>query len=256
MFSDLSIGILLPFVGTVVGASCVLFAKNGFSLLIQRMLGGFAAGVMVAASVWSLLIPAMDYSSDMGAASFFPAVMGFWLGVFGLMITERLVTKLNLCGISNRNDKTKITLIMVLAVALHNFPEGMAVGVAYAALISGDDSVTAASALALSIGIAVQNLPEGAVVSLPLRSKGRFKAFGCGVLSGVVEPIGALLTVALSWLFLPVLPYFLGFAAGAMMYVVVQDLVPDCVNEKGSDTGAVFFSLGFSLMMILDVIFS
>ncbi len=255
MFADLFIGISLPFFGTVIGSSSVLFARNGFNTFVQRMLGGFAAGVMVAASVWSLLIPAMDYSSDMGAASFFPAVFGFWLGVFGLMVTERLVSRLNLCGISNRSDKAKSTMIMVLAVALHNFPEGMAVGVAYAALISGDDTITAASALALSIGIAVQNLPEGAVVSLPLRRAGRLKAFGCGVLSGIVEPIGAILTIALSWIFLPVLPYFLGFAAGAMMYVVVQDLVPDCSSEKSSDTGAVFFSLGFSLMMSLDVVF-
>ncbi len=255
MFADLFIGISLPFLGTVIGSSAVLFAKNGFNAFVQRVLGGFAAGVMVAASVWSLLIPAMDYSSDMGAASFFPAVSGFWLGVFGLMLTERLVSKLNLCGVSNRGDKAKSTLVMVLAVALHNFPEGMAVGVAYAALISGDESVTVAGALALSIGIAVQNLPEGAVVSLPLRRAGRLKAFGCGVLSGIVEPIGAILTIALSWLFLPVLPYFLGFAAGAMMYVVVQDLVPECANDGGSDIGAVFFSLGFSLMMTLDVVF-
>lgn len=255
MLSDLIIGVSLPFAGTVIGSSSVLLSKNGLNMSVQRVLSGFAAGVMVAASVWSLLIPAMDYSSDLGAISFFPAVMGFWLGVFCLMFTERMVTRLNLFGISKRNEKAKSTLIMVLAVALHNFPEGMAVGVAYAGLLCGEESITAAGALALSIGVAVQNLPEGAVVSLPLRNGGRFKAFGCGVLSGIIEPVGAVLTIALSRVFIPVLPYFLGFAAGAMMFVVVSELVPETSSDSHSDKGTVFFSLGFSLMMALDVAF-
>ena len=249
---DLIIGVSLPFWGTLFGAACVLFAKNGVSDRFQRIISGFAAGVMVAASVWSLLIPAMEHVSYMGILSFVPAVVGFWLGIFTFAAAERIIGRLNFLT----DDKSlKTVLVTVIAVVIHNFPEGMAVGVVYAGLVNGNVTVSKAAALALSIGIAVQNIPEGAIVSLPLKSAGcgKFKAFGYGVLSGVVEPIGAVITILLFGLFAPVLPYFLGFAAGAMLYVVVEELIPNMSGGKNSDISTLFFAAGFSIMMSLDV---
>ena len=254
MYIESAIGILLPLFGTLIGSACVFLSNNSFTGSIQKLLSGFAAGVMVAASVWSLLIPSVEYASKLGFLSFVPAVVGFWLGIVILMMTERAVMRLNILGLSVRTGAVKATAVTVLAVTLHNFPEGMAVGTVYAALLSGDTSVSAVDAIVLSAGIAVQNLPEGAVISLPLKAIGasRGKAFVLGALSGVVEPLGAVLTIALSSLFLPVLPYFLGFAAGAMIYAVVEELLPDAAEGK-SYLCTISFAAGFSLMMALDV---
>ena len=255
MFKDMIIGILLPFFGTVAGALPVLFTGKVFSRNVGNLLSCFAAGVMVAASVWSLLIPAIECSSAYSRFAFLPATVGFWAGVFCLILTDRLVMSLFRDRMCMRSGKYKSTLVLVLAVALHNFPEGMAVGVAYAGLISGSTNLSVATAFALSLGVAVQNVPEGAVVSLPLRASGmnRGKAFMCGVLSGVVEPIGAVLTILLSFLFVPVLPYFLGFAAGAMVSVVVGELIPESYEQSASAKNTLLFACGFTVMMMLDV---
>ena len=257
VFYDLLLGISVPFLGTVLGSLSVMFSKKSFNPILQRALEGFAAGVMVAASVWSLLIPDIEFGDNKGALSFVPALFGLWLGIIAIVITERLIMMLSKNSVIKNESSAKRTFVTALAVALHNFPEGMAVGVVYSGLLSGDDTVSVAGALALSVGIAVQNLPEGAVVSLPLRALGvsRRKAFLYGVLSGVVEPVGALMTVALSALFIPLLPYFLGFAAGAMIYVVVEELIPNQEGGRSPDIGTVFFVVGFSIMMTLDVAF-
>ena len=224
---------------------------------LQRILTGFAAGVMVAASIWSLLIPSMNYSSHMGTLAFVPALVGFWGGMLFLLLLDHIIPHLHLnsscpegvcCGLGK-------STMMVLAVALHNLPEGMAVGVVIAGWMAGDAEISAAAALALSLGIAIQNLPEGAIISLPLKSNGmkKGKAFGYGVLSGLVEPIGAVLTILLARLVLPVLPYLLSFSAGAMLYVVVEELIPEMSEGEHSNLGTIFFAVGFSLMMVLDV---
>ena len=212
---------------------------------------------MVAASVWSLLIPAMEHSDDMGALAFVPAIVGFWLGIALVFVSERLVLNFGAKGYCKNQNSFRRTLITAAAVTLHNFPEGMAVGVVYSGLISGDENASIASALALSVGIAIQNLPEGAVVSLPLHASGvgRTRSFALGVLSGVVEPFGALLTLLLSAWFVPALPYFLSFAAGAMMYVVADELIPAVKDSGRPEAGMLIFAIGFSLMMSLDVVF-
>ena len=239
------LGILIPFLGTTLGAACVFFMKKSLGDLVQRALAGFAAGVMVAASIWSLLIPAIEQSEDMGKLSFLPAFIGFWVGVLFLLMLDRLIPHLHVGSNQTEGPKSKLgrTTMMVLAVTLHNIPEGMAVGVMYAGFLAGSSQITAASALALSLGIAIQNFPEGAIISMPLRAEGESKgrAFWGGVLSGVVEPIGAVLT------------YFLSFAAGAMLYVVVEELIPEMSQGRHSNIGTVFFALGFSVMMVLDV---
>ena len=251
------IGIMIPFLGTTLGASCVFFMKKTLSDLIQRSLAGFAAGVMVAASIWSLLIPAIEQSEDMGKLSFLPAFIGFWVGVLFLLLLDRLIPHLHVGSEQAEGPKSKLghTTMMVLAVTLHNIPEGMAIGVVYAGFLAGNTQITAASALVLSLGIAIQNFPEGAIISMPLRAEGesKGKAFLGGVLSGVVEPIGALLTVALAGLLVPLMPYFLSFAAGAMLYVVVEELIPEMSQGKHSNIGTIFFAAGFSVMMTLDV---
>ena len=251
------LGILIPFLGTTLGASCVFFMKNTFSDLIQRSLAGFAAGVMVAASIWSLLIPAIEQSESMGKLSFLPAFIGFWSGVLFLLLLDRLIPHLHVGSEQAEGPKSKLgrTTMMVLAVTLHNIPEGMAVGVVYAGFLSGNTQITAASALALSLGIAIQNFPEGAIISMPLRAEGERKgrAFLGGVLSGVVEPIGAVLTLLAAQLVIPALPYLLSFAAGAMLYVVVEELIPEMSQGRHSNLGTVFFAVGFSVMMVLDV---
>ena len=250
-------GILIPFIGTTLGAACVFFMKKTLGRSVQRALAGFAAGVMVAASIWSLLIPAIEQAESMGAISFIPAAVGFWIGVLFLLVLDHLIPHLHVGSDQAEGPKSKLgrTTMMVLAVTLHNIPEGMAVGVMYAGFLAGNTQITAAGALALSLGIAIQNFPEGAIISMPLRAEGESKgrAFFGGVLSGVVEPIGAVLTILAAQLIIPTLPYLLSFAAGAMLDVVVEELIPEMSQGQHSNIGTVFFAVGFSLMMVLDV---
>lgn len=254
---EIFIGILIPFVGTSLGAACVLFMKGGLNQKVQKALAGFAAGVMVAASVWSLIIPAIEKSEHMGKWSFVPAVTGFWLGIIFLLLLDHIVPHLHINSDIPEGPKSNLkkTTTMVLAVALHNIPEGMAVGVVYAGLKSGNAVITASGALALSIGIAIQNFPEGAIISLPLRAEGMSRKKAClyGILSGVVEPIGAIITLELTGIVVPALPYLLCFAAGAMIYVVVEELIPEAVEGEHTNVGTLMFALGFSVMMVMDV---
>ena len=249
--------LLLPFLGTVLGSACVFFLKNAMSERLSRALSGFAAGVMVAASVWSLLIPALEQSASMGVWSFVPAVAGFWLGVLFLLLLDHLIPHLHRNAEQAEGPKSRLqrTTMLVLAVTLHNFPEGMAVGVVCAGYLAGGSGITPMAALALALGIAIQNFPEGAIISMPLRAEGvrKGRAFSYGVLSGVVEPIGALLTMLAAGFLLPAMPYLLSFAAGAMVYVVVEELSPEMSAGEHSNIGTVFFAVGFSVMMILDV---
>ena len=255
--TDAFYGILIPFLGTSLGAASVFFLKKSLGDYIQRALTGFAAGVMVAASIWSLLIPAMDQSEALGKLAFFPAVAGFWMGILFLLLLDHIIPHLhrNSQQAEGPHSQLQRTTMMVLAVTLHNIPEGMAVGVVYAGYLSGTAQITAAGALALSLGIAIQNFPEGAIISMPLRAEGMSKgrAFWGGVLSGVVEPIGAVLTILAASVIVPALPYLLSFAAGAMLYVVVEELIPEMSQGEHSDIGTVLFAVGFSLMMVLDV---
>ena len=251
-------GIMIPFLGTVMGASCVLFMKNAMSDQLQRALAGFAAGVMVAASVWSLIIPALEQAEEsMGKLSFVPAAVGFWAGILFLLLLDHIIPHLHINSDEAEGPKSRLqkTTMLVLAVTLHNIPEGMAVGVVYAGYITGNSNITAMGALALSLGIAIQNFPEGAIISMPLRAEGvkKHKAFLSGAASGIVEPVGALITIAAASLVIPLLPYLLSFAAGAMLYVVVEELIPEMSAGKHSNIGTVFFAVGFSVMMILDV---
>ena len=248
---------MIPFVGTALGASLVLFMKNQMSHSLHKILSGFAGGVMVAASVWSLLIPAMNYSDGMGKLAFIPAVVGFLLGIFFLLALDHIIPHLHNGGSEAEGPKSSFSrsAMMVFAVALHNIPEGMAVGIVFAGLLSGDSHISLAGAVSLSIGIAIQNFPEGAIISMPLKAEGakKSKALGLGVLSGIVEPLGAFLTILAAPIIMPVLPYLLSFAAGAMIYVVVEDLIPEMSQGKHSNIGTIAFALGFSVMMILDV---
>ncbi len=250
-------GIIIPFIGTALGSACVFFMKGELNRTVQRCLTGFAAGVMVAASVWSLLIPSMDHAENMGKFAFVPAVVGLWTGILFLLFLDKLIPHLHMNSDKAEGPKSKLarTTLMLLAVTLHNIPEGMAVGVVYAGFISGNVNITAAGALALSIGIAIQNFPEGAIVSMPLRSQGmsKGKSFACGLASGIVEPFGAFLTIVAAGLVIPLLPYFLSFAAGAMIYVVVEELIPEMSEGEHSNIGTIMFSVGFALMMTLDV---
>ena len=250
-------GVLIPFLGTSLGAGCVFCMKKSLGDTVQRALTGFAAGVMVAASVWSLLIPAIERSAGMGKLAFLPAVLGFWVGVLFLLALDHIIPHLHANSGQPEGPKSQLrrTTMMVLAVTLHNIPEGMAVGVVYAGYLAGDGQITAAGALALSLGIAIQNFPEGAIISMPLRAEGmkKSRAFAGGVLSGAVEPIGAVLTILAAGLIVPALPYLLSFAAGAMLYVVVEELIPEMSQGRHSNIGTVFFALGFSVMMLLDV---
>ncbi len=250
-------GLMIPFIGTSLGALCVFFIKSSISDMVHRALTGFAAGVMVAASIWSLLIPSIDHASNMGKWSFFPAAAGFWAGILFLLALDKIVPHLH--NRSNQTEGVRSNLsratMLVLAVTLHNIPEGMAVGVVYAAYISGDTRMSVMGALALSIGIAIQNFPEGAIISMPLRSEriSKGRSFAYGVLSGVVEPVGALITICAASLIIPALPYLLSFAAGAMIYVVVEELIPEMSEGSHSNMGTVFFAVGFTIMMVLDV---
>ena len=250
-------GIMIPFLGTVLGAACVFFMKKSMSETLQKILSGFAAGVMVAASVWSLLIPSLEQSKMLGELSFVPAVIGFWLGIMFLLFLDHVIPHMHVGSQESEGPKTKLekNTMMVLAVTLHNIPEGMAVGVVYAGYLSGEQDISMMGALALAIGIAIQNFPEGAIVSMPLHAEGvsRKKAFLQGTLSGIVEPLGSLLTIMAAGMIIPALPYLLSFAAGAMIYVVVDELIPEMTAGKHSNIGTIFFAVGFSLMMILDV---
>lgn len=250
-------GLMIPFLGTALGSACVLFMKDRMNPLLQRALTGFAAGVMVAASIWSLLIPAMEQSEAMGKWSFIPAVAGFWLGILFLLVLDRIVPHLHMNSDKAEGPESSLqkTTMLVLAVTLHNLPEGMAVGVVYAGLLAGNSGITTTGALALSLGIAIQNFPEGAIISMPLRAEGvsKKKAFLYGALSGAVEPIGAALTILAAGLFVPVLPYLLSFAAGAMLYVVVEELIPEMSEGEHSNVGTILFAVGFAVMMALDV---
>ena len=251
------IGILIPFLGTSLGSAFVLFMKKEMNLGIRRALTGFASGIMVSASVWSLIIPSIDYSSNLGKLSFLPASIGFMIGILFLLILDNIIPHLHFNSSSAEGLKSKLkkTTMLVLAVTLHNIPEGMAVGIVYAGILSGKMQITLSGALALSIGIAIQNIPEGAIISMPLKSEGmgKGKSFLYGVLSGIVEPIGAVFTILMANQIVPALPYLLSFAAGAMLYVVVEELIPEMSQGSHSDVGTVFFAVGFSLMMVLDV---
>ena len=258
MYMTAFYGILLPFLGTILGAGCVFFLKRSLGVQVQRALTGFAAGVMVAASIWRLLIPAMEQGADMGKGAVIPAAAGFWLGILFLLILDRLIPHLHRNADQPEGVKSGFgrTTMLLLAVTLHNIPEGMAVGVVYAGFLTGNGEITAAGALALSLGIAIQNFPEGAIISMPLRAEGMKKgqAFLSGVLSGIVEPLGAVLTILAAQFVVPALPYLLSFAAGAMLYVVVEELIPEMSAGKHSNIGTVSFALGFSVMMVLDVV--
>ena len=254
---DVALGLLIPFAGTVGGAACVFFLRHALSDTLQRIMTGFAAGVMVAASVWSLLIPAMEQSGHMGRLSFVPAVAGFLLGILFLLLLDHLTPHLHQNAPRAEGPESRLSRSakMVLAVTLHNIPEGMAVGAVYAGVLAGSQDITAGGALALSIGIAIQNFPEGAIISMPLHLEGqsRGRSFSYGAASGVVEPVFGALTVAAAGVIVPAMPYLLSFAAGAMFYVVVEELIPEMSAGRHSDTGVVSFAAGFALMMALDV---
>ena len=250
-------GLLIPFIGTSAGAACVYFMKNELSVGVQRALTGFAGGVMTAASVWSLIIPAIEQSASMGKWSFVPAFAGFWLGVLFLLLLDRAIPHLHRNTNQAEGPKCRLarTTMMVFAVTLHNIPEGMAVGVVCAGLLNGSGDITAGGAMALAIGIAIQNFPEGAIISMPLHAEGKSKnkSFVYGVLSGVVEPVFGGLTVLLAGLIVPAMPYLLAFAAGAMIYVVVEELIPEMSAGEHSNVGVLLFAVGFTVMMALDV---
>ena len=250
-------GLLIPFLGTAAGAACVFFMRRTLSTALQRALTGFAAGVMVAASIWSLIVPAIEQSGAMGKWAFLPAFIGFWCGILFLLALDRLIPHLHANAEQAEGPKSRLarTTMMVLAVTLHNIPEGMAVGIVYAGVRSGSALITAGGALSLALGIAIQNFPEGAIISMPLHAEGKGKgaAFGLGVLSGAVEPVFGALTVLAAGLIGPAMPYLLSFAAGAMLYVVVEELIPEMSAGEHSNLGTVFFAVGFSIMMALDV---
>lgn len=257
MNMDIFWGLFIPFLGTSLGAACVFFMRGEMHRGVQRGLTGFASGVMVAASIWSLLIPAIEESSDWGKLAFLPAVIGFGGGILFLLFLDHIIPHLHMGAERAEGPKSHLarTTMLVLAVTLHNIPEGMAVGVVLAGFLSGHGDITYASAMALSIGIAIQNFPEGAIISMPLRGAGmgKMKSFVGGMLSGAVEPVGGMLTILLTSLVVPLMPYLLSFAAGAMMYVVVEELIPEMSEGEHSDIGVLTFALGFMVMMTLDV---
>ena len=257
MNMDIFWGLFIPFLGTSLGAACVFFMRGEMHRGVQRGLTGFASGVMVAASIWSLLIPAIEESSDWGKLAFLPAVIGFGGGILFLLFLDHIIPHLHMGAEKAEGPRSHLarTTMLVLAVTLHNIPEGMAVGVVLAGFLSGHGDITYASAMALSIGIAIQNFPEGAIISMPLRGAGmgKMKSFVGGMLSGAVEQVGGMLTILLTSLVVPLMPYLLSFAAGAMMYVVVEELIPEMSEGEHSDIGVLTFALGFMVMMTLDV---
>ncbi len=258
MNAGIIIILLLPLLGTVIGSAFVFFMRGEMSPLLQSTLLGFASGVIVAASVWSLLIPSIEMSGVIGAMSVIPAAVGFLAGMVFLLLIDELTPHLHIGAVSPEGPQSRLsrTAMLTLAVTIHNFPEGMAVGVVIASMMQGTESISMAAALAVSLGIAIQNIPEGAIISMPLRTEGnsRGKAFLIGSLSGVVEPLGSLLIIALASLMTPVLPYMLAFAAGAMLYVVVEELIPEASRGKHTNLSTIGFAIGFVLMMTLDVV--
>lgn len=251
------IGLMIPFLGTALGASMVFLMKNKMNKSLEKMLLGFASGVMIAASIWSLLIPAIEMSKEQGKIAWVPASIGFLLGILFLLVLDSLIPHLHLESDKPEGIKTKLkkTTMLVFAVTLHNIPEGMAVGVTLAGALIGNSKITMAGAFTLALGIAIQNFPEGAIISMPLKGEGvsKIKAFIYGVLSGIVEPIGAVITILLTNSIIEVLPYLLSFAAGAMIYVVVEELIPESQAGEHSNIGTIGVSIGFVIMMILDV---
>ncbi|HHV31667.1 ZIP family metal transporter [Caproiciproducens sp. LBM24188] len=251
------IGIIIPLAGTVLGSGMVFFLKGEMRPNLQKALLGFASGVMIAASVWSLLIPAIDMTEEQGGIAWLPAVVGFMIGIGFLLFLDSVIPHLHIDSDKPEGKKSKLgkNTMLVLAVTLHNIPEGMAVGVVFAGVLANSATISVAGAFALAIGIAIQNFPEGAIISMPLIANGisKRRAFSYGALSGVVEPIGAILTILLTALIVPVLPYILAFAAGAMIYVVVEELIPEAQSGEHSNIGTIGVAIGFALMMILDV---
>ena len=254
---DLVVGLSIPFLGTTLGAAMVFLMKNQINKKVEKLLLGFAAGVMIAASVWSLIMPSIDMAEEQGIIAWIPAAVGFMLGILFLLVLDSVIPHLHLKSDEPEGIKTKWkkTTMMVFAVTLHNIPEGMAVGVAFASALLGNTGITMAAALALAVGIAIQNFPEGAIISMPLKGEGmtKSKAFLYGTLSGIVEPIAAIITILLTNLVVPILPYLLSFAAGAMIYVVVEELIPESQYGKHSNIGTIGVAIGFVIMMILDV---
>ncbi|HPY83896.1 MAG TPA: ZIP family metal transporter [Ruminococcus flavefaciens] len=254
---ELIYGLTVPFLGTSLGSACVFFMKKQMNRTLQRVLTGFAAGVMTAASVWSLLIPAIDQSENMGRLAFLPAFLGFMAGMMFLLLLDNIIPHLHMFSDEAEGIKIKLpkNTMMLFAVTLHNIPEGMAVGVVCAGMLYGTGNITSAGVLALALGIAIQNFPEGAIISMPLRAEGmsRTKAFVMGVLSGAAEPVGAALTILAAGLVVPLMPGLLSFAAGAMIYVVVEELIPEMSEGEHSNSGTISFAVGFTAMMILDV---
>ena len=254
---NLTIGLLIPFLGTSLGSAMVFLMKNKMHRKVEKILLGFASGVMIAASVWSLLIPSIDMTEEQGKVAWIPAAVGFLLGIIFLLVLDSLIPHLHLDSEKPEGLKAKLkkTTMMVFAVTLHNIPEGMAVGVAFAGALAGNAGITISAAIALAIGIAIQNFPEGAIISMPLKSEGmsKTKAFVYGTLSGAVEPVAAFITILLTSLVVQVLPYLLSFAAGAMIYVVVEELIPESQSGEHSNIGTIGVAIGFVLMMILDV---
>jgi len=256
MYWNVAQGLAIPFIGTLLGAVCVFFMKKELSTRVTTVLSGFAAGVMIAASIWSLLIPAIEQSAHLDKLAFFPAAAGFILGMLFLLILDMVTPHMHLDKtVEGPKSRLKDTTMMVLAVTLHNIPEGMAVGVLYAGWLDGTTNISGTAAFALALGIAIQNFPEGAIVSMPLHGQGMSRKKAClfGILSGIVEPIAGLITIFLSSLIIPALPYMLGFAAGAMIYVVIEELVPEIAGENHANAGTLAFMGGFCLMMALDV---
>ena len=255
--NNIAIGILIPFIGTTLGSAMVFLMRNKLNSKVQKLLLGFASGVMIAASIWSLITPSIEMAEEQGIVSWIPASIGFLLGIIFLLILDSLIPHLHLNSKKPEGIKAKLknTTMMVLAVTLHNIPEGMAVGVVFAGVLAQNTTITLAGAFALSIGIAIQNFPEGAIIPMPLKNEGmsKSKAFLCGTLSGIVEPIGAIITILLTSVVTPVLPYLLSFAAGAMIYVVVEELIPESQSGEHSNIGTIGVAIGFVIMMILDV---
>ena len=252
------IGLLIPLLGTIAGSAFVFFMKDEMPERVQKSLLGFASGVMVAASVWSLLIPAMEMEEGEGAWAVVPAAVGFLLGMGFLLLIDELTPHLHLGTSQPEGPRSKLsrTAMLALAVTIHNLPEGMAVGVVLAGAGQGVETISMASAVAVSLGIAIQNIPEGAIISMPMRAEGnsRWRSFMLGSLSGAVEPVGGLAVILLASLLTPVLPYMLAFAAGAMFYVVVEELIPEASSGRHSNLSTIGFAIGFVLMMVFDVV--
>ena len=249
------LGLLIPFIGTTIGSAMVFLMKNKINKKIEKILLGFASGVMIAASVWSLLIPAIEMAEEQKVIAWLPASIGFMFGILFLQYIDYLVKKIKSKKTDFKDNKHKKITMMILAVTLHNIPEGMAVGVAFAGALIGNVGITLSGAIALAIGIGIQNFPEGAIISMPLKNAGKskFRSFVYGTLSGVVEPIASVITILLTSFVVPILPYFLSFAAGAMIYVVVEELIPETQEGDHSNLGTIGVALGFIIMMILDV---